>query len=159
MNTLRNALLTGLIAFATSQTWAQDSDAAKKEMAQLQGEWSMVSGSANGQPMPDEIRKQMKRVCKGNQATTTVGTMVYLKATITVDPSKNPKTMDYQMTEGVTKGKTQLGIYELDEDTFRSCFSAPGAQRPTDFTTKPGDQRTLTVWKRERQATPAPEQK
>jgi hypothetical protein len=82
-----------------------------------------------------------------------------LKATITVDPSKNPKTMDYQMTEGVTKGKTQLGIYELDGDTFRSCFSAPGAERPTEFTTKPGDQRTLTVWKREKQAAPGPEKK
>src|SRR5215218_652227 len=100
MNTLKNALLIGLVAFSTSQTWAQDSEITKKEMAQLQGEWSMVSGSANGQTMPDEIRKQMKRVCKGNQATTTMGTTVYLKATITVDPSKSPKTMDYQMTEG-----------------------------------------------------------
>jgi uncharacterized protein (TIGR03067 family) len=150
MKTLRKALLIGLAALVISQVWAEDSEVAKKELAQLQGEWSMVSGSSDGQPLPDEMRKQMKRVCKGDEAITTMGAMVYLKAKITIDPSKKPKTIDYQMTEGVTKGKTQLGIYELDGNMFRSCFSAPGGQRPTDFTTKPGDQRTLTVWKREK---------
>ncbi len=159
MKILRNALLIGVAAFVISQAWAEDSEAAKKELDQFQGEWSMVSGSADGQPMPDEMRKQMKRVCKGDEATTTMGAMVYLKAKITIDPSRKPKTIDYQMTEGVTKGKTQVGIYELFGDTFRSCFSAPGDQRPADFTTKPGDRRTLTVWKREKQAAPTPGQK
>ena len=158
MKTLRNTLMIGLAAFVISQAWAEDSEASKKEMAQLQGEWSMVSGSADGQPMRDEIRKQMKRVCQGDDVTTTMGTQVILKAKITVDFSKKPKTIDYQMTEGLTKRKTQLGIYELDGDTFRSCFSAPGDPRPTDFTTKPGDHRTLTMWKREK-GTTQPEQK
>jgi hypothetical protein len=40
-------------------------------------------------------------------------------------------------------------------DTFRSCFGKPGAERPTDFTSKAGDGRTLSVWKRAKQ--PAPE--
>jgi uncharacterized protein (TIGR03067 family) len=159
MKTLRNALLIGLTAFAISQVQAEDSEATKKDMAQLQGEWSMVSGSADGQPMPAEMLKQMKRVCKADEATTMMGTQVFLKAKITIDPSKKPKTIDYQMTEGFTKGKTQLGIYEVDGDTFKACFSKPGAERPTDFTTKPGDGRTLSVWKRDKPAAPAPERK
>jgi uncharacterized protein (TIGR03067 family) len=159
MKTLRNTLLIGLVACVISQAWGADSEATRKDMAQLQGEWSMVSGSADGQPMPDEMRKLMKRVCKGDEATVTMGAQVYLKAKITIDPSKKPKTIDYQMTDGVTKGKTQLGIYELDGDTFKSCFSAPVDPRPTDFTSKPGDRRTLSVWKREKPAAPAPEQK
>ena len=158
MKTLRNALLIGLAALAISRASAGGSEAAKKDMAQLQGEWSMVSGSADGQPMSDELCKLMKRVCKGDEATTTMAGQVYFKAKITIDPSEKPKTMGYQMIEGFTKGKTQLGIYELDGDTFRSCFSAPGDPRPTDFTTKPGDKRTLTVWKRQKTAI-QPEQK
>jgi uncharacterized protein (TIGR03067 family) len=158
MKTLRNALLIGLAVFVLSPAGADDSAAAKKDLAQLQGEWSMVSGVTDGQPLPDQIRKQMKRVCQGNEVTTTMGVQLILKAKITVDPAPKPKTIDYEMTGGVNQGKTQLGIYELEGDTFRSCFSAPGDPRPTDFATKPDDHRTLTVWKRAK-ATAQPEPK
>jgi len=126
-------------------------------MARLQGEWSMVSGSADGQPMPEQMLKQMKRVCKGDETTTTLSGRVFIKAKITIDPLKKPKTIDYQMTDGFTKGKKQFGIYEVDGGTFKSCFGKPGAERPTDFTSTPGDGRTLSVWKREKPAAPTPD--
>jgi uncharacterized protein (TIGR03067 family) len=152
MKTLRNTLLIGLTIVAFAPVLADDSDAIKKDLAALQGEWSMVSGSADGQSMPEETRKQMKRVCKGDETTTTMAGQVYIKAKITLDPSKKPKTIDYDMTDGFTKGKKQLGIYEVDGDTFKACFAKPGAERPTDFTSKPGDGRTLSVWKRQKSA-------
>jgi len=129
---------------------ADQSEAAKKDLVALQGEWTMVSGSADGQPMLESMLKQMKRVCKDDEATVTMAGRIFLKAKITLDPSKKPKTIDYQMLDGFTKGKTQLGIYVLDGDTFKSCFAAAGAERPADFTTKPGDGRTVSVWKRQK---------
>ena len=150
MRTIPIAFLIGLAAVAISPAWAEENEAVKKDLAQLQGEWSMVSGSADGQPMPAQMLKQMKRVCKGDEATTTMAGQLYLKAKITIDPSKKPKTIDYQMTDGFTKGKKQLGIYEVEGDSFKACFGKPGAERPTDFTSKPGDGRTLSVWKREK---------
>jgi uncharacterized protein (TIGR03067 family) len=125
----------------------------------LQGAWSMVSGVADGQPMPASMLKQMKRVCQGDETTTTMAGQIYIKAKFTIDPSKKPKTIDYQMTDGFTKGKTQLGIYEVDGETFKVCFASPGAERPTDFTSKPGEGRTLSVWTRDKRTAPAPEQK
>ena len=157
MKTLPHALLIGFTVLAFAPVLAEENEAVKKDLAALQGEWSMVSGSADGQPMPDDMRKQMKRVCKGDETTTTMAGKVFIKAKITLDPSKKPKTIDYQMSEGFTKGKTQLGIYEVDGDTFKSCFGKPCAERPTAFTSKPGDGRTLSVWKREKET--APEQK
>jgi uncharacterized protein (TIGR03067 family) len=142
---------------AVLSLWAEDRDAVKKDLALLQGEWSMVSGSADGQPLPAEMVKEMKRVCQGDQVTSTRAGQIFFKAKVTIDPSKNPKTIDYDMLEGFTKGKKQLGIYEINGDTFKSCFGAPGAERPSDFATKPGDQGTFTVWKREKSAAPAPE--
>jgi uncharacterized protein (TIGR03067 family) len=155
MKTIQKILLIGLAAVALLSAWADDNQAVKKDLAQFQGEWSMVSGTADGYPIPDEMVKQMKRICKGDEVTTTKTGSTYFKAKIVIDPSKKPKTIDYQMTEGFTKGKTQLGIYEVDGDTLKSCFGAPGAERPTDFTSKPGDKRTFTVWERSKAATPA----
>ena len=140
----------GLVAMlAASALLAADNEAAKKDVVAWQGEWSMVSGSADGQAMPANMLKEMKRICKGDEVTTTMGGRVFFKAKITLDPSKKPKTIDYQMTEGFTKGQTQLGIYELDGDTFKSSFGKPGAARPADFSSKSGDGRTVSVWKRE----------
>lgn len=150
VKTIRHIFLIALAAVAISLALGADEQAAKNDLAKLQGEWSMVSGSADGQLMPEPLRKQMKRICKGDELTATMSGKVFFKATITIDASKNPKTIDYQMTEGFTKGKTQLGIYELDGDTLKSCFSAAGAERPKDFTTKAGDGRTVSVWKREK---------
>lgn len=121
--------------------------------------WLMVSGSADGQTMPEPTLKQMKRICKGDEVTTTMAGQTFFKAKIAIDPSKKPKTIDYRMTEGFTKGQKQLGIYEVDGGTFKSCFAKPGAERPADFTGKPGKGCTLSVWKREKQAAPVPEHK
>jgi uncharacterized protein (TIGR03067 family) len=124
-------------------------DTRKKEMTLLEGEWSMVSGEANGQSMPKETVKSGKRVAKDGQTTITIGGQVYFKARFSIDPTRNPKAIDYMMTEGPTKGKTHLGIYEIDGDLVKFCFAAPGNDRPTEFTAKEGSQRTLSVWKRD----------
>ena len=129
---------------------ATPQDTVKKEMAQLDGEWSMVSGEANGMQMPDAMVKTGKRVAKDGKTTITISGQIYLKAKFTIDPTKKPKAIDYTMTEGPTKGKTHLGIYELDGDTVKFCFAAPGKERPTEFTAKEGSQQTLSVWKRDK---------
>src|SRR5438034_4202358 len=109
MKTIPIAFLIALAAAILGPARADESEAVKKDLARLQGEWSMVSGSADGQPMPDEMLKEMKRVCKGDELTVTMAGEPFFKAKITIDPSKKPKTIDYQMTEGFTKGKKQLG--------------------------------------------------
>jgi uncharacterized protein (TIGR03067 family) len=156
MKILRIATLVVIFGAALSITSADDTEASKKDLAQLHGEWTMVSGSADGQPMPDEMAKQMKRVCKGDELTVFMAGNTFFKAKLTLDATKTPRTIDYAMTEGVTKGKKQPGIYELNGDTLKSCFAKPGADRPTDF--KPGEGRTVSIWKREK-AEPKSEQK
>src|SRR5438046_10269036 len=84
----------------------------QKEMSQLQGEWSMVSGQADGQPMPDAMVATGKRVTKDGVTTITINGEILFKAKFTIDPSKTPKAIDYAMIEGPTNGKTQLGISE-----------------------------------------------
>jgi uncharacterized protein (TIGR03067 family) len=148
MNKIHKLLIITLAGFTISLVRAADDEAVKKDFAQLQGEWTMVSASADGQSMSEDMLKQMKRVCKGDEITVTMGDQVFLKAKITIDPSKKPKTIDYDMTEGFSKGKKQLGIYELKGDTFKACFNSAGAERPTEF--KAGEGLTLSEWKRQK---------
>jgi uncharacterized protein (TIGR03067 family) len=154
---MKRLILLTFASLCISLAYATDDEAVKKDLAQLQGEWTMVSGSANGEAMPEEMRKEMKRLCKGDEITVMMGEQVFLKAKFTLDPSKKPKTIDYEMTEGYTKGKKQLGIYELNGDTFKACFNSPGAERPTEF--KSGDGLTLSEWKRKKPEAAQPEQK
>jgi uncharacterized protein (TIGR03067 family) len=125
-------------------------DAVKKDMQRLEGNWSMVSGESNGTLMPENFLKGSKRVAKDGVTSVTIGGMPFMKAKFTVDPSKTPKTIDYTMLEGLTKGKKQLGIYEFDGDRVKFCFASPGMARPTDFSAKTGSGRTTSVWQRDK---------
>ena len=144
---------------AISAAAAEDNPALNKDMALLQGEWSMVAGSADGYAVPDAMLGNSKRVCKGDETTVIVGGQLIMKAKFTLDPSKKPKTVDYQVIDGPTKGKKHLGIYELEGDTVKFCFGAHDSERPKDFSSKPGDLRTSSVWKRQKEAAPQPKQK
>ncbi len=114
--------------------------------AELAGEWSMGSGTLDGQPLDRNLIRSGRRVVKGNEMTVFFGTQVYSRAKFTVDRSKTPMAIDYYNTEGANAGKTQYGIYELDGATLRLCLAAAGQERPSDFTSTPGDGRTLTTW-------------
>jgi uncharacterized protein (TIGR03067 family) len=123
-------------------------DAVKKDLMNLQGEWSMVSAVQDGETAPKDLVKGSKRTCSDDEVTVMIDDRVYMKAKITLDPSKKPKAIDYTVTEGFNKGKKMLGIYEVDGDTVKFCFARPEKERPTDFTAETGSSRTASVWKR-----------
>jgi uncharacterized protein (TIGR03067 family) len=114
----------------------------------FEGEWRMVSGIMDGQPMEKSLVKWVKRVTQGNQTTVFAGPQVMMKMEFTSDSSKSPKTIDYVNTAGANKGKEQYGIYEFEGDLLKICVSAPDAARPTQFLSTPGDGGMMTVWKR-----------
>jgi len=127
---------------------AADDDSAKSEMSRLEGTWTMVSGERGGMKLDDGMVHSGKRVVKDGQTTVMFGEMLWMKAKFSVDPAKSPKTIDYTLLSGDDKGKQQLGIYELDGDTLTICYAAPGADRPTSFTTTANDGNTASVWKK-----------
>jgi uncharacterized protein (TIGR03067 family) len=83
---------------------------------ELEGDWQMVSCVTDGTPMEQSAVEWVKRLTVGNQVSVHAGPQVIMKMTFTHDPSKSPKTIDYVHTAGANKGKTQLGIYELQDE-------------------------------------------
>jgi len=139
---------TEFIATLIVSAGISDEKATRSDLERLQGEWTMVSGEIQGEAMPDEIRTTARRVAKENETTVTVSGQLFMKARFTLEPSKKPKSIDYEMTGVPTEGKRQLGIYEIDGEAVKFCFASPGNDRPTEFKTAAGDGRTLSVWKR-----------
>ncbi len=127
-----------------------DKQDTKKDMEAMQGTWVLVSGKQDGVETPPEIVKKTTIVIADNRFTfpnsSSVGTSV--SGTFLLDASKRPKMMDSTADAGPDKGKTSLGIYEMGRDEYEVCFAAPGKERPTEFTSKPGSGHNLQVWKR-----------
>jgi uncharacterized protein (TIGR03067 family) len=143
-------ILAAMIVGLPLAAGAAPDDAVKKDLAQMQGEWSMVSFEIDGKPSPPEDVKKGKRTCQGNETTLTSEGQLVIKAKFTLDPAKKPKAIDYMSLEGAWNGMALLGIYELEGDTLKFCVAEPGVDRPKEFSAKQGSRQILVVWKREK---------
>jgi uncharacterized protein (TIGR03067 family) len=115
---------------------------------EFEGEWQMLSGVMNGAAMDAAAVQWVKRVTSGNQTTVVAGPQTMLKVEFTFDVATSPPSIDYLNLHGPGKGKRQQGIYRFEGDVLTVCIAAPGAARPDEFASVPGDGRTLTAWKR-----------
>ena len=113
-----------LVGIATGQ----DKDAVKEEMKKLDGTWTPAWLVLKGEKKNFKVNAPIKyfgfnevTTIKGGRMTITLegDTLPY---SITVDPTKKPKTLDRVVTEGAFKGTTYSYLYELERDTLRLCF-------------------------------------
>jgi uncharacterized protein (TIGR03067 family) len=133
-----------LLAFAPVATSAD-----AKDSEAIQGTWVPATAELAGKPFPDEVRKTIKLVIKGDKYTATVG-KVTDQGTVKLTPTAKPKKMDITGTEGPNKGKTIPAIYELDGDTVKICYDLSGKGHPTEFKTTEGSKLYLVTYKREK---------
>ncbi len=138
----------GLAAFGESGTLVDDKADLEKEAKKFQGTWTFESSQAGGQQVPADQLKKLIVIFEGDKHTVKNGDEVLQVGIQKLDPSKSPKTIDVTMTEGPSKGKVMLGIYEINEDTLKVCFDPNGKKRPTEFKSEPGSENFVNVHKR-----------
>jgi uncharacterized protein (TIGR03067 family) len=124
-------------------------EAVKKEIAKLQGTWSVVSAEWDGNKAPEAKIKMVKIVFQQDKIIRHQGDKTVETEDYKVDPSKNPKSIDVTYLEGERKGESSQGIYSLDGDTLKICMSY-STNRPTEFETRADSKRHLLVLKREK---------
>jgi uncharacterized protein (TIGR03067 family) len=121
----------------------KDADENKQERKKLEGTWRVVSCEINGKKLKD-FEGQVVCDAEGKWKQQTGDGTTLEEGTSLIDAGKKPRTIDFTVTKGNEKGTTQLAIYEfLGEDSFRMSIS--GAERPADFSAKPGKGRTLIL--------------
>jgi uncharacterized protein (TIGR03067 family) len=123
----------------------------KKELARFEGTWKWVSIESEKEKLAADTVKDLRLKLSGDKFVVTGDNAEKgFGGTFKVDPTKKPKTIDVTFGDGPQKGKTILGIYELDEDTYKVCAAEEGKSRPTEFAVKPGSGNVLQLLKREK---------
>ena len=122
-----------------------------QDSATLVGTWRAVSIEADGNASRPEDAAKIKVVNTGDGGWTIFaeGKMV-AKGTNELLSESAPKGIDFVVTEtadGPTMRRHQ-GIYELEQDTRRLCFSGPGAARPAKFAAPQGSGQILVTLER-----------
>jgi uncharacterized protein (TIGR03067 family) len=126
-------------------------EAVGKDLQEFKGTWRMSSKEVDGKKLREEEIKDLVLTHdgSGNCSVRRLEKLI-AEATIKLDPTKTPKTIEIAFTEGERKGQTVVGIYELEGDAFRVCIARPGDERPAEFSTSAGSGRTLVLFNRKR---------
>ena len=144
---MRNASLFLVVAvmLTVSDSWGQDppgkDDPVKAEVKRLEGLWLYTHGESGGfttrvQGFSPALLFEGDKVTEGRvfpgRDIQKFGSGPYK-----LDPSKDPKTVDFTLKEKDQKEVTRLGIYKLEKDKLVMSFSEPGAkERPQEFDQK-----------------------
>lgn len=129
---------------------AMPADDSKRDLEKLAGEWTMESAERDGDKVPEEFARSLKRTVKGDEYIISRDGEELSKGKFKLDASKKPKEIDLTPSSGPAEGQTIKGIYELDGDTFKICYGPPEGERPKEFAAPAGSGNTLAVWKRDK---------
>lgn len=113
----------GLCIFAAGRTRAD-------EKANLQGAWLVEKGIEDGVEMPAKEREKLKVEFKGDKILLYEDKMVETDG-FRLDADKSPKAID--VIPEKKDEKPLLGIYQLEGDILKLCFSHQGQKRPGEF--------------------------
>ncbi len=126
-----------LLCALAATTWADDKDKVAEEDKKFEGTWTVVAMEVNGQKLGEENYENMTFTFKGKKYEQKSGERLIEAGTQDLDPSKKPKLMDINVTDGETKGTKQLAIYEIEGDKCKICAAQHDSKdRPKSFETK-----------------------
>lgn len=142
-------VLTGLLAaISVSGNGARAADDAESEQMKIQGAWVLVSSESDGKPIDSETLKKrgVLMIFDADQVVAKMDEKEVSLGTFKLDPSRTPRWYDRTYSDGTPR----LGIYRLEGDSLTICLAGLGKERPTAFSTSPGDGLSLLVYQREK---------
>jgi uncharacterized protein (TIGR03067 family) len=126
---------------------------ANKELKKLAGTWEVVSVESNGRKAADDEIRGLAYVFEASvKWKLQKDGQTQAEGTLTIDATKEPPRIDYKIVTSISeesKGKSSLGIYELDGDRLKVCRTWPdNDQRSSQFAAAAASKCILTEFKR-----------
>jgi uncharacterized protein (TIGR03067 family) len=115
---------------------------AAAERAKFQGDWKHLSFNLNGEPAAAHVVAGFVFRFENTRYSITNKGKVTSQGTFTLDPTASPAAIDFTESGGVAIH----GVYRFEGDRLTICMREK--QRPTDFESRPGQQRNLIVLER-----------
>jgi RNA polymerase sigma factor (sigma-70 family) len=134
----------------TAKKPGPEKDPAQQDQQKLLGTWECTFARIDDNPLAEDTRKQLRLVMTKDRYTTKTEKEKLFEGSYRLDPTASPKTIDIIALEGKEKGKAALGIYTIEEDTLKVCYTL-GQERPRDFRSPRGSGAFLTTWKQVKQ--------
>ena len=104
------------------------------DLEKLQGNWNVTSLESDGRRMDGASFAGAKIAIAGKRFTT-VGMGETYEGEVRLHPGTRPKAFDLLFTAGPLKGNRNLGIYQLNGDSWTICLDTHGSKRPAKFAT------------------------
>jgi uncharacterized protein (TIGR03067 family) len=146
-----SALVAALLLVPTGAPEKELSEAAKKEVKRLEGEWKPVKIVVDGNDV-DPKRNGEEQVAEFKGRTFLVsGKELFEVAAL--DPTAKPKSLDFKALadlDEIAKGNTYQGIYKLDGDSLELALHLGDGTRPTTFEPGKEAQDVVISFKREK---------
>ena len=137
------------VAMAVVAT-SQADEPTKKDLAALQGNWSVESLEYNGKDVT--ARYKLSFAFKDDVATVEGDEGVrkeYAKIRFKLYPELTPRGVDLTVAGGVQVNLVMEGIYELKGDQMRLCVKFSGKDRPSEFAAPGGSSIAYLTLKRQ----------
>ena len=141
---LTMTLATGLLVIAGGR----GEDAAKAEAKKLLGTWVVITCEKDGEKVPEKVLQGevVRFIFHADSIAIKVEDEIKSEERYTLDPRAKPRAIDLTDKEG----RIARGIYSLEGEKLRICWTERGKARPTEFASKPGSGFDLFVLNREK---------
>jgi uncharacterized protein (TIGR03067 family) len=131
---------------------AADENAAKQDLARLEGVWSFVQVKVSGNEHAQTGHEADRMIIQKDGRYAVVQQPRITHGTIKVNPAPSPKHYDITIGDGRLTGLSVPAVYELSGDTLTICMPLMGNERPAAVESKAGDHHLFEVFKREPQS-------
>jgi uncharacterized protein (TIGR03067 family) len=124
-----------------------------EQLRSLEGTWSFLQLEIESAVMPAAALSASRILIDGDRFRTESPEATY-EGIFNINVETNPHEIDIEFVEGPEAGKSNFGIYRLENDRLEICLDLHGSPRPKSFASARGSGHAYEILKRTSRARP-----